>query len=461
MHRQPARAGAKPDTAAWSAIEENPIRPGHSMGWALHLRRTNPMLQQTLVRAKKVFSAMDPGLKFDTDSKTYVFSCGFRYQFGHCQHSDDWDIYMSNEYSHIAFDELVQFEEEQYSQIITRLRTSDPLLEGLLKVRAMSNPLMRKQRGEKFHISNPHWVREYFVEPAPEGRVVIEKSEVDPQTDEEVLRTRIYLPATIDDNPDKMFVKQYKATLLHAKPHIRKALLYGDWYVSAGSYYGDEWDVAIHTCRPFSIPPDWPVFRSMDWGFKKHGCVHWWALDEDDNMFCIKELSFRMKSSKWVAQKIKEIEQDMGVWGSYGSKITGPADTQLWEKRGESGKSKAEEMTDIGVGWVGADKRSRQSNAERVSERLESHGRHTSSPGLVFFTTCVMAIRTLPAIQTNPDNVEEPADGGEDHWHDSVCYGVAYASRGRIAIPMVRDDDSWDDGTDENVDRGRDGYGGR
>lgn len=459
VSRDPTLIGAEPGSTEWEAIIKNPLSPGHSLGWALHLRRTNPMLQQTMVRAKRVFGAMDAGLRFDSDTKTYIFSCGFRYQFGHCQHSDDWDIYMSNEYTHISFDELVQFEEEQYSQIITRLRTSDPVLEGMLKVRAMSNPLMRRTKAENFHVSNPHWVREYFVEPAPEGRVVVRKTAYDPSTEEEVFRTRIYLPATIDDNPDKRFVKQYKATLLHAKKHIRKALLYGDWYVSAGSFYGDEWDANIHTCNPFRIPPDWPVFRSMDWGFKKPGCIHWWAMDPDGNLYCIKEFTFRLKDAKWVARKVKEIEKGMGLWGGSGSKLTGPADTQLWEKRGESGSSKAEEMAELGVSWVFADKRSRQRNAERISARLEDHENYTTTPGIVFFKSCIMAIRTMPAIQTNPDNVEEPQDGGEDHWHDSVGYACAFASHGRDGIPVPRDDDELEDGYSDDEDRGTYGYG--
>ena len=459
MMGKPELVGAAPGTPAWQALMSNRLRPGGSMGWALHLRRTHKMLQQTMVRAQKVFNAIEPGVRYESGTQTYIFSSGFRYQFGHCQHSDDWDIYMSNEYTHIGFDELVQFEEEQYSQIITRLRTSDPILERMLKIRAASNPLQRRRKDENFHVSNPNWVREYFVEPAPQGRVIIKRVEVDHKTDEEVIRTRIYLPATIDDNPDPRFVKQYKATLMHAKPHIRKALLYGDWYVSAGSFYGDEWDKAIHTCKPFNIPPDWPVFRSMDWGYKKPGCVHWWALDEDDNLFCIRELTFKKKTATWVAKRIREIEQDMGWWGYEDSKLTGPADTQLWEKRGEDAKSKAEEMADQGVSWVHADKRSRQSNAERLAERLEDHDDYQTIPGIVFFETCIMAIRTIPAIQTDPNDVETPLDGGEDHWHDSTCYACAYASHGREGIPAPEEDDDFDDDPFDDVPRGQYGYG--
>ena len=41
----------------------------------------------------------------------------------------------------IYFDELTAFNEEQYDQITTRLRSSDAVLGTMLKVRSMSNPM--------------------------------------------------------------------------------------------------------------------------------------------------------------------------------------------------------------------------------------------------------------------------------------------------------------------------------
>lgn len=456
MHKDPRIAGFEERDPEWELIRKNAIRPGYSTGQALHLRRTYNMLTDTIKRARQLFPAVDPDVKWTTKPPvTFTFSSGYRVEFGHCQHLDDWEQYFSREFTHIAFDELVQFDEEQYNQIITRCRTADPVLKHLRKRRAMSNPLQRRKSSDNFHVSDPHWVRKRFVEPAPQGRTVIttkvrERGKL-------IKRTKLYLPATLYDNPDPDFVEQYEAELAHAPAHIKKALLYGDWYVTAGGYYDDAWDSSIHVCVPFRIPAHWPMFRSMDWGYKQRGCCHWWAVDPDGNMFCVKELIFRRKGATWVAEKIAEIERHMGLWGPFGSKITGPADTQLWEKRGETGKSKAEEMGDVGVGWVRADKRSRMTNAMRVFERLCDHDSRTTTPGLVFFDTCKMAIRTVPSIQTDPMNVEEPLDGGDDHEHDSVCYAVAYASHGVDSLPEVDDDEEYY--STDVVDRGQYGYG--
>lgn len=413
-----------------------PLQWGQSVGWALHLRREFPMLEQTIVRAHRIFPQVDPKVRWDSQRHTFVFSSGFRYQFGHCRDPDDWIGYHSNEYTHIAFDELTQFEQEQYDQITSRARTSDPVLRQMLKVRAMSNPVMRRE-GSINAIKNPFWVRDRFVQPEPQGRKVIKKKIVRRDGTVEY-RTRIYLPATLYDNPDPQFVADYEATLLDKPAHIRHALLYGNWFITPGSFYGDDWNEQIHVCQPFRIPDHWLRFRSMDWGYKQPGCVYWWAMDDDGTMYAEREYTFQNKDVIDVAKRIGEIERDLGLWEDGRSLITGPADTQLWEQRGDRVLPKAAEMARMGVPWVQADKRSRERAAQLFLGRLRDHGNHTKNPGVVFFDTCRMAKTTIPGIMAQAHNPEAPQDGGEDHWHDAVLYACSFASHGRLGIPPIR-----------------------
>lgn len=449
---------------------ENPNHPYHldwgtSTGWALHLRRTRPMLEETISRAHRMIPRLDPGAHWNEQKATYTLTSGYKYQFGHVKDPNDFIIYQGNQYTLICFDELVQFDEEQYDQICTRLRSSDPVLRHMLKIRSMSNPLVQRTSGDSFSVKNPHWVRDRFVKPAPQGGVRFKKK-IRREDGSVEYRSFIYLKATLYDNPDPEFVRQYEITLRDKKPHIVQALLYGNWFVTPGSFYGGEWNDHVHICEPFRIPPDWARFRSMDWGFKKPGCVHWWAMDHDGTLYCEREYTFVEKTDAEVAKRIGEIEQGLGLWRHGRSLITGPADTQLWEERGESSKTKAAVMNSLGVGWVPADKKSRQHNAERLLKRLKEHEHGTKPPGIVFFNTCKQAITTIPAIQTDPKNEEEPADGGEDHWHDSVCYACAFASHGRSGIPKHRyEEDYWGDRDDDEPDarrnRGAHGYGSR
>lgn len=461
-----AQINVEHERCLYASNHDHPLRWGDSSGWALHLRRTRPMLVQTIRRSQQIFPQIDPKARWLEKETTWIFQSGYRFQFGHCKDPDDWDIYFSNEFTHIAFDELIQFDEEQYIQITSRLRSSDPVFNTeklhLLKVRACSNPYMRRENGEDFSVKDPRWVRRYFVDPAPQGKVTLYR-DLKRRDGTIARRTRIYLPATLYDNPDKEFVRQHEPRLLALPPHQRKAQLEGDWYGVADAFFSNDWDSRIHVCAPFNIPKRWKRFRSMDWGFKKPGCVHWWAMDEDGNLFCEKEFTFQGMLANDAAVEARRIERGLGLFQNGVSIITGPADSQIWEQRGEVGKTKAETWQEYGFGWVPADKRSRQSNAERVMKRLRDHHNYTTTPGIVFFSTCIMAIRTLPAIQSDPDNPEIPMDGGEDHWYDSVTYACAYASYGDDRLPGRGDDDDsdWEREVSDHSDRGRSGYGER
>lgn len=363
----------------------------------------------------------------------------------------------------IMFDELTAFNEEQYDQICTRLRSTDPVLSLMLKIRSMSNPLMRRESADQFIIHDPHWVRRRFVDKAPQGNVLFKRKLI--RSDGTIdWHKWIYLPAKLSDNPNKSFVKQYEAQLLKQKPHIRRALLDGDWYVTEGSFFAEYWNKNLHVCKPFTCSPDWRFFRSMDWGFKATGVIYWFAMDEEETLYVIKELKFKGKLDVEVAAMVQVIETNLGLWDERRneSRIEGVADTQLWEMRGQTGKNMGDMFREKGVHWRRADKKSRQANAAHIIKRLTDHDDGTKVPGVVIFDTCSYLIQTLPAIQTSLTNSEEPMSGGDDHGYDAFAYGVAFASRGRAGIPETREErDEWEEEDDRNGSgrRGRHGYG--
>lgn len=448
------------DWRATNPEHEYPIDMGASVGWALYLRRTFPQLLQVISRAKQLFPKIDEGVRWNQKESMFTFTCGYKIQYGQCQHADDWENYFSSEYTHIAFDELVAFEEEQYDQISGRCRTTDPVLCDMLKVRSMSNPLMRQEDGPKIAVSDPHWVRRRFVDEAPMGRITHERPiHMEDGTIEK--HTYIYLPARLRDNPNKEFVRQYEKTLRGKKAHIRKAMLEGDWYAVAGGFHADDWNPDIHVCRPFEIPEDWPQFRAMDWGFKTYGTIGWFAMDPDDNLWLHRELNFIGRNARQVALATRAQEQKLGLWAGGESRIVGVADTQLWEVRGNVGLSMAAEFQRVGVGWRPADKKSRQANAERITSRLNDHANGTGTPGLMVFSSCHKIIQTIPMMQTDKTNPEEPAKNAHDHWYDMLMYACAFASNGQAAIPMAPKyrEDEYGDSHMDTGDRGQLGYG--
>lgn len=453
------------DPMAQIAVEHHRCRSGwmrwgQSTGKALHLRRELVRLEETIGRARRFFPTIDPqvAMREEHGRFTCTFASGFKYIFGGCKDVTDWAQYTTSEYTGIYYDEVIEFEKEQFDQINKRLRSTDPILGRMLRRCAATNPA-------------PGWVRDFFVDPAPEGRVVRKIRFAD---DDGTIyyRTRMFLPATIDDNPNKEFVRQYKRELRDSPPHIVQALLYGNWFFQAGAFFAEEWNPNFHVMSEFRTPPEWSYFRSMDWGYKTAGVVHWWVVTPDQDMICIEELYFRKLTAGEVADKIRIIEMKLGLWkgGDRGrSTITGPADTQLWEERGSTAPSKAEEMAQKGVYWTKADKKSRQNNAERLLARLKDQS--GEYPGIGFFPRCRMAIQQIPTIKVDPDDSSVPLKGGEDHAYDSVSYACAsrtktnvQAGARRVAARSRDRDDRDDDEKDRYADnesprKSRWGYG--
>jgi PBSX family phage terminase large subunit len=63
----------------------------------------------------------------------------------------------------------------------------------------------------------------------------------------------------------------------------------GIWAGAEGQIY-DEWDEAVHLIDPFPIPPEWPKFRSIDFGFTNPFVCQWWASDPDGRLHLYREV---------------------------------------------------------------------------------------------------------------------------------------------------------------------------
>lgn len=402
-----------------------PIRQGESEGHALHLRRSMPQLQENIDRSLRMFPKFDPNAVYSRERHSWTFSSGYKYTFGHCREVDSFQDYLGRQYTHLGFDEGYQFELIQYEELDARVRAADKVLHKLLRTRVVSNPA-------------PGWLKERFVDPYPEGNKRLRVKVLDPRTGMVKYKWRKFLPATLDDNPDKEFVEQYKLRLLSKPAHMRARYLYGDWNSVEGAFFDDDWNPAVHVIKPFKVPRDWPKFRSMDWGYKAPGVIGWWAMDKDENLYCFYEFSFQKMRAEEVAARVVEIEKDFGFWDKKRniSRLTGVADTQLWEERGDSGRSKAEDFTRKGVPWQPADKASIARNAERISERLRDYDEN-SPPGIMFFNNCRKCIESLPQIGVDEnDSTLFDKKSPLKHWVDMIAYAAARASRGRGSIPM-------------------------
>jgi hypothetical protein len=142
---------------------------------------------------------MGTDARWNEQRKTWTFPSGATVSFGYLENENDKYRYQGAEFQYIAFDEVSQFMETQYSYLFSRLRrlaeSSVPL-----RMRSASNPPTT---------SDGQWVKSRFV----------------------LQRTpdRPFIPAGLDDNPhlDKA---QYLHALSHLDDLTRRALF--DWFAS-------------------------------------------------------------------------------------------------------------------------------------------------------------------------------------------------------------------------------------
>lgn len=408
------------------AVEHERWRLGlidRSTAHAIHFRREFPMLEQTVAKAREFYEAVDPGGKWSEEKYIFTFSCGMKVQFAHIAKPDDWKIYDSSEYTAVYFDELVQFTKEQYDRMVSRVRTTDPVLQPLLRVRSATNP-------------EAGWVKEYFVDPAPEGNAIL-RTTLTLESGKTKVMDRVFMPALLRDNPDPAFRENYEANLRKLPAHIRLARLNGRWDVIQGAFFAEDFIPEIHVVKPYRLPSGWTKFRVLDWGFKTWAVVTWWAVDTDGCLICYRERSYHKKDAREVAREIKLVEREHGEWDERRdvSKLSGPADTQIWAETGQTGPTMAEDMAAEGVIWEPCSK-GRKASAQQVLIRLRDlpQGKH-DRPGISWFETCTKSVQTIPIIKTDPKDAEEPADGGDDHWLDNAFYACMY----RPVLP--RDDE--------------------
>jgi hypothetical protein len=382
-----------------------------SLGWAIIFRRVMPNLSQTIDRARILYEAVDPHVRFDVQKSTFTFSCGYKVQFAGMEGLKDYFKYKGPEYSFIGFDEVTEFAEEQYIYMGTRLRSPDPVLSKMLWIRAATNP-----EGEGLL-----WVRKRFVEPASPETVI--RTRIRKRDGSIAYRDRMFIPAKLSDNPH-LDASDYEMELLDKPQHIRKAILDGDWYVTAGAYFEHEWDARIHVVRPFAIPGNWTRFRAGDYGYNKPSCILWFAVDYDANLVVYRELYVKRHTSEMLAHRIRELEQDADEWDpERGSRLSGYLDPSCWSRTGHTGPSIAEEMISLGVRWAPADN-DRIAGWQQVRKRLIARGgKDFTVPGVRIFENCHNLKRTLPSLQPDDSKPEDMATTGEDHAADALRYG--------------------------------------
>ncbi len=107
-------------------------------------------------------------------------------------------------------------------------------------------------------------------------------------------------------------------------------------------------------------------------------------------------------------------------------------DSAAFSDTGQAPMTRGDQMNALGCNWIPVEKfaGSRIARIKNFHQLLapnpKSPGRPPSQPGIVFFSCCRNAIRTIPALQRSERDNEDIDSESENHALDSVTYALQY-----------------------------------
>jgi hypothetical protein len=340
----------------------------------------------------------------------------------HCKDEKDRFKYLGAEIHVLMIDELTTFTEVIYRFLRARVRAVGLKIPAELKgcfprILASSNP------GGVGH----HFVKAAFID----GAVPLDVRQM---ADEEGGMRRQYIPARLNDNPSmQQDDPAYRAKLKGlGSPELVKAMEDGDWNVVAGAYF-PEWASERHIIKPFAVPPSWLKFASFDWGSARPFSWQWWAVSDGNLLPDGRHYptGAMILYREWYGAK----GPDVGLRLTNGQIADGVvkreggeridyrvADPACWKFEG--GPPIAEQI--YAASPESHRLMMRRADNSRVAGWSQVRGRLIGNdvPMLYVFETCAEFIRTVPALQHDPDKPEDVNSDSEDHAGDSLRYAA-------------------------------------
>ena len=236
----------------------------HPLYRAILFRRTFPMLEGAdglIDRSLRWFAGL--GGIYNHQKHFWTFPSGARVYFGHMQHETDRFDYQGAQFAYIAFDELTEFTETQYTYMFSRNRA--PEQSGLrVYIRAATNP------GNLGH----QWVKDRFIVRDIVNRqrwfAVIDGKDQVVEHSHPDARSRAFYPAKLSDNPSigDRYVRAINAL---TDPVAKARLIAGDWDVeyTEGRIF-DTWALA-NISEQVQYNPDLPIYWGVDDGYAYGG----------------------------------------------------------------------------------------------------------------------------------------------------------------------------------------------
>jgi hypothetical protein len=416
-----ARGGGKTDAGiVWLTYDVH-----HPKLRALILRRNSEDLRDWIDRANGLYSQL--GAVKSGNPPELRWPGGALFRTGHLRDEQAYTKYQGHEYQRGLVEELTQIPTEKaYLSLMASFRSTVEDLDP--QIFMTTNP------GGLGHA----WVKERFIDVAPWGKPYI--YEVKLPTGEVLTRDRIFIHATLDDNPTLVKADpNYIVTLEQLKEvdeERYKAWRFGDWDVFAGQVF-TEFKRDTHVIEPFVPKESYPHFLWIDWGYS--------GRDNDQGAFaCYAASLIKVKYQgedfnrvivykEWYDKYKNPDEWAEKVWLESPVKryAYGVADRSMFNP-GTDGSTPISDLMSRKWKELNRDKQwltLKKGTSNRIGRVATLHNWLQIAPDglpyLLISERCVHAIRTIPMLIYDEHRVEDVDTDGEDHPYDAITYGLS------------------------------------
>ena len=334
---------------------------------------------------------------------------------------DKWTKIMSTEYDIICVFEATEVARESYEGLLTRCRNQTSEMPYTQMI-ADCNP------GDPFHWLNTRPEEEIAVDPLDENSPTRKAMTR--------LRSRHTDNPTLWDPQDgewTQYGRQYMATLYRLSGARRARLLHGQWVAAEGTVYEDVWDPAIHSDQPHPDPRQVRYyFISLDWGYRNPGVVLLWAVDNDDRMWCIKQIYKRYATvNPWWRDQILRIMRHFELQAV----VCDPSEPGYIEEFRQAKIPVVEGNNDRKLGIQHVEERLKlgadgHAGLYYCSDNQIHRDEGLAEDGMPTCTEQEYSVYSYPKGEDGKPIKEDPLDM-DDHGMDATRYGVMYADEHR------------------------------
>ena len=401
-----ARGGGKPSFLMGDFAAD--VQENGSAWRGIVFRRTYPELDEVVEEGKRVLYKAFPG----TEYKVGVHEFRIPHATGdvvlrlrHMENVGDADHYMGHQYTWISFDELPNWPSlEAYKKLKACLRSTAGVPN--MRIRSTGNP------GGVGHQA----VKEYFIDPAPEGEVVIQ--------DDQSINPRMFIKSLVTDNrillaADPGYIDRLKGV---GDEHLVKAWLEGDWDSFVGQYFTSWSNECV--IPSFPVPDSWPLFGGLDYGEASPTSFGLYTIDFDGNIYRIGEYYQAGAAASTHAYEIdKMIQSNPFTGGRPPSQIY--ADPSMWAKRRLTEAvthSPYDIFSEQGLHLT-------KGNNDRITGWRVINDALTKKKFYVFGGWNDNLTRTLPALPRSTSNPEDVDTHSDDHAADELRYAMMHIYR--------------------------------